>query len=75
MMVASLETTALYGLLVWAYSAAVAVIDIGRLNDQLIHWLPLRIDTAGTVGFAVSALSFLLLQIVRPDRPRTGVRR
>jgi hypothetical protein len=63
---AALETTALYGLLVWVYAAAVAATDLDSIDDQLIHWLPLRIDTAGAVGFGVSALSFLLLQVIRP---------
>jgi hypothetical protein len=72
---AALETTALYGLLVWVYSAAVAATDLDSLDDRLIHWLPLRIDTAGAVGFLVSALSFLLLQFIRLGRPRDGGRR
>jgi hypothetical protein len=72
---AALETMALYGLLVWLYSAAVAATDLDSLNDRLIHWLPLRIDTAGAVSFLVSALSFLLLQVIRLGRPRDGGRR
>ena len=72
---ATLETMALYGLLVWAYAAVVAATDLDSIDDRLIHWLPLRIDTAGAVGFGVSALSFLLLQVIRLGRrPLVGRR-
>jgi hypothetical protein len=62
---AVLETATLYGLLVWIYSAVVAATDPGDVNDKFIGWLPLRLDTAGTVGFAISMIGFLLLDLIR----------
>jgi hypothetical protein len=62
---ALLETATLYGLLVWVYAAAVAATDPGDVNDRFISWLPLRLDTAGTVGFAISMTGFLLLDLTR----------
>lgn len=62
---ATLETVTLFGLLTWIYVAVVAVTDMGSLNDKLIHWLPLRIDTAGTIGFGLSVLAFLMIDLRR----------
>jgi hypothetical protein len=64
---ALLETAALYGLLTWVYAAVVAAIDLDSINDRLLHWLPLRIDTAGIVGLAASALCFFVLNVRRAD--------
>lgn len=60
---AALETVTLYGLIVWIYVAAVAATDLDRLNEQLVRWLPLRIDTAGVVCFVASAIAFLMLDV------------
>ncbi|GEL16905.1 hypothetical protein [Pseudonocardia asaccharolytica] len=69
---ALLETAALYGLLAWIYVAAFAATDPGDLDHWVTRWLPLRIDTAGTIAFAVSVASFLLLNLYPSD---TGERR
>jgi hypothetical protein len=71
---AVLETTALYGALGWAYVAVVAAIDTASLNDQIIRWLPLRIDLAGILSFALSALSFLVLNTCYPQAFRRDAR-
>jgi hypothetical protein len=66
---AVLETVALFGLIAWVYVAAVAATDLERLDEQFGRWLPLRIDTAGVLCFAASAIAFLLLGI---DGDRIG---
>jgi hypothetical protein len=70
---AILKTVWLYSLALWVYAAAVALADPDRVSERflLIANLP-RTDTSGTIGFGVSALSFLVLRSFRrvngPDR-------
>lgn len=58
---ALLETAALYGLLTWVYVAIIAVTDLGSLNDRMVHWAPLRIDTAGAIALLISMCCFAIL--------------
>jgi hypothetical protein len=62
---AALETGALFGLLAWMWVAGVAAFRPDVLNEPVAAWLPLRRDTWGIANFAVSALSFLLLDFRR----------
>jgi hypothetical protein len=64
---AACETVALFGLLGWLYVGVVAAADIERLDERLIHAVPLRIDTAGAICFILSVAAFLVLD-TRRDR-------
>ena len=60
-LVAALETGAVFGLLAWAHTALVAGFRPDLLDHMLAWWMPVRRDTFGIAGFAVSALCSLVL--------------
>lgn len=65
---AVLRTAALYGFAGWAYIALNAVNHPETLELPLTHVVDWpREDTFGIASFAVSALSFFLLQLLRDD--------
>jgi hypothetical protein len=72
---AALSTIALYTAIAWCYVAVVAVLRPSFLSESITHWLPVRRDTFGTVGFAVSAVASTALGVLRVrnrKRPHPG---
>jgi hypothetical protein len=72
---AALSTIALYTAIAWCYVAVVAVLRPSFLSESITHWLPVRRDTFGTVGFAVSAVASTALGVLRVrnrERPHPG---
>jgi hypothetical protein len=60
-------TSFLFGLLVWIYAIAIQITEPKVLRGALTHVdvfpLNIRLDIAGMVAFAISALSFFLWRL------------
>ena len=73
LVVAALETLAVYLFAAWAYVAAVATLRPGSLATPLWHDLTwLRRDTAGAVAFAGSMASYACLQVMVRRTPASA---
>jgi uncharacterized membrane protein YhaH (DUF805 family) len=66
---AAVETVALFGALVWSYVAVVAMVYPERLDIPLASWIPVRRDAVATLAFAVSVLAFFVSQWCRSAMP------
>ena len=61
LLLAVLETGAVFGLLAWVQAVAVAAFRPDLLVQVLASWVPVRRDTAGVAGFAISFVCVVAL--------------
>lgn len=73
LLLAVLETGAVFGLLAWVQAVAVAAFRPDLLVQVLASWMPVRRDTAGVAGFAVSLVCAVALDY-RGGLPRPRAR-
>jgi hypothetical protein len=60
----------IYGLLLWVYVAICGIVAPNTLSLPLTHLIPfLREDTSGDLGFAVSAVGFIVYHFIN-HKPR-----
>jgi hypothetical protein len=69
-------TLFLFGLLTWFYTVAIQITEPGILPAPLTHIdifpFNIRVDVAGIVAFAVSALSFFLWRLTLTSSGTAG---
>ena len=63
----ALDVVAALSLAGWAYVAVHAALRPDALSHAILPGIPLRRDTFGAVSFLLSALSFFVLDALRPE--------